>query len=67
MLSILKLEYRHYFYNILKAKNEIKTTTIITNDGKILTKTHSPQDSKVINIKKNAYPVEEFKKLCQKV
>ena len=67
MLSIIKLEYRHHFYNMLKAQSEIQTTTIITNDGEILTKTHSPKSGEVIAVKKNTYPVEEFEKLCKKI
>ena len=67
MLSVLKLEYRHYIYNILKAKSEIKTTITITNDGEISTKIHAPNGGKVIAVRKNTYPVEEFEKLCKKI
>ena len=67
MLPIIKLEYRHYFYNISKSKIELKTTTIITNNGIISTKIHSPKDEKIIAVKKHNYPVEEFEKLCKKI
>lgn len=67
MLPIIKLEYRHYFYNISKSKNELRTTTVITNDGTISIKLHSPKGEKIISVKKSNYPIEEFKKLCQKI
>ena len=67
MLPIIKLEYRHYFYNISKAKSEIGTITIITSNGEISTKLHSPKDGKVIAVRKSCYPVEEFEKLCKKI
>ena len=63
MLPIIKLEYRHYFFNISNEKSELKTTTSITNDGIISTKFHSLEDGKIIAEVKRNYPTEEFEKL----
>ena len=66
-MLIEKLEYRRRFFDISAMKGGAKTTTIITNDGKIISKSYQPGSRKADSVQKASCSLEDFKRLCDEI
>ncbi len=67
MVSIEKLEYRRCYFDVSTMQNGARTTTIITNDGAIVSKEYKAGSRRVNSIKKTSCSLEEFEKLCNEI
>lgn len=66
-MSIEKLEYKRFYFDVFAMQNGARVTTIITNDGVILSKQYEAGSRKIKAIKKAACSLEEFKRLCNEI
>lgn len=64
---IVKLTYKHEFFDINEMKIGARTITTITDDGSIVIKDYKPGSRKVHSTKKAACTIEQFQALCDKL
>lgn len=67
MVSIEKLEYRRCYFDISTMQSGARITTIITNDGTIISKEYKAGSRKVNSVQKTSCSLEEFEKLCNEI
>lgn len=66
-MSIEKLEYRRCYFDVSTMQNGARITTVITNDGTIISKEYKAGSRKVYSIQKTSCSLEEFQELCNKI
>ena len=64
---IVKLTYKHEFFDINEMRIGAKTITTITDDGSIVIKDYKPGNRKVHSTKKSTCTIEQFQVLCDKL
>ena len=64
---VVKLTYKHEFFDINEMKIGAKTITTITDDGSIVIKDYKPGSRKVHSTKKSTCTIEQFQVLCDKL
>ena len=64
---IVRLTYRHDFFDISEMRIGAKTITTITEDGAVVIKDYKPGSRKAYSTKKTACSIEDFKALCDKL
>jgi hypothetical protein len=67
MLSIEKLEYRRCYFDLSTMKNGARITTVITNDGTIISRKYKAGSRKVDSVQKTSCSLVEFEKLCNEI
>lgn len=66
-MSIEKLEYKRYYFDITSMQNGARINTTITNDGTIISKKYKPGSRKVNSAQTSTCSSEEFKQLCNQI
>ena len=64
---IVKLTYKHEFFDINEMRIGARTITTVTEDGVIIVKDYKPGSRKAYSTKKSTCSVEAFLTLCDKL
>ena len=64
---IVKLTYKHEFFDITEMRIGAKTITTIVEDGTIVIKDYKPGSRKAHSTKKATCTIEQFQALCDKL
>ena len=67
MTNIEKLEYRENFFDVMTMQNGARITTVITNDGTIVSKEYKAGSRKINSIQRTICSLDEFYELCNKI
>ena len=67
MTHIEKLEYRRHYFDVCEMKNGARVTTVISNDGIIISKKYKAGSRKINSIQKANFSLNEFQELCNKI
>ena len=64
---VVKLTYKHEFFDINEMIIGARTITTITDDGSIVIKDYKPGSRKAYSTKKSTCTIEQFQVLCDKL